>query len=306
MTKHNACIAIISSRSKCLPQCLFSLYKNFNDKYDYPVYVFYFDDIYDSSEYRDYIHRNLGANIHFRSIPYETPKHIKEEEMFYNRKDLSYVSGGEFTINRKGYLHMCNFWLNFHGYPNTEFDKYDYMMSHDDEAGYKKPMVENPFDVITDKGIDMGAYITGQRLSNGKPRQGHFDTRIGLWDFVKSFLKENNVRPKSNVLNSIVDDEKGSDKFHYLPWSDTYVLNLKFAKTDLWNKWVKAVNDSGGIYKYRWGDNELISLFAMIYQDIPMYNLGYVHNGFHDQGMFRLLQSNDLSGYAPSVKDIKK
>ena len=37
-------------------------------------------------------------------------------------------------------------------------------------------------------------------------------------------------------------------------------------KTDIWKLWIKEVNESGGIYKYRWGDNEIISLFAHFIQ----------------------------------------
>ena len=36
MKKYNACISVISSRSKCLPLCLKSLWDKWNYKYDYP------------------------------------------------------------------------------------------------------------------------------------------------------------------------------------------------------------------------------------------------------------------------------
>ena len=301
MSKLNACIGIISSRSKCLRKCLASLHKNYNHKYDYPVYVFYFDDIYDSQEYRDDIHANISPNIHFRSIPYESPSHIDESEMFYNRKDLWYVSNGNFTIKRKGYLHMCNYWVNFYDYPNTEFKQYDYIMTHDDEAGYSKHMEDDPFDVLNERGVEMAAYITGLRLRNGKPHQGHRDTRVGMWDFTKEFMIKNDVNPQFPPLKELMSDDKASENFHYLPWSDTYVFKTSFAKTDLWKKWVNAVNENGGIYKYRWGDNEIISLFGMMLQKEGIINLEYVVNGFHDQGMFRKVQN-----LAPSIKDVAK
>ena len=301
MKNLNACIAIISSRTKCLRKCIGSLYDNYNCDHDYPVYVLYFDDIYDSKEYQDEIHSNVSPNIHFRSIPYKTPSHVKEKEMFYNRKNLQYVRKGEFTIRRKGYLHMCNFWINFYGYPNTEFEKYDYLMSHDDESGYVKKMEVDPFEIVSKEPIDMTAYISGQRLRNGRPHQGHYDTRVGLWEFTKHFITENNVDPKSPLLKKLLDDNDAETNFHFLPWSDTYVLDLNFARTDLWKKWVEAVNNNGGVYKYRWGDNEIISLFGLMYQEGGIRNLGFVRDGFHDQGMFRSTQS-----YAPSIKDTRR
>ena len=87
----NACITTISSRVQCIKPCIESLWKNFNYKHDYPVYVFYFDDIYDSEELREEVRSVSSKNVHFVSIPYHTPEHLKEEELFYNRKDVWYA-----------------------------------------------------------------------------------------------------------------------------------------------------------------------------------------------------------------------
>jgi len=297
--KHNACIHIISSRDKCLEHCLKSLYDYYNYKYDYPVYVYYFDDIYDSPEYHKRIHGNISNNIHFISIPYKTPEHIPESKLYYNRKNLWYVKNN-FSINRKGYLHMCNFWSNFYSYPNTEYEKYDYAMSFDDESGYIKEMPYDPFEIMANRSEDIGALIAGQRLRDGKPHQGHLDTRINLWQFTKEFLIKNNIKPKSKLLQDLLNDDNDEWNFHYLPWADSYVIKLKIFKTDLWRKWIAAVNQSGGIYKYRWGDNEIISLFYLIYDDRPIYNLRTVEEGYHNQGLFRKLQD-----IAPNIKNVE-
>ena len=50
--KINACINILSSRTQCLPLCLESLWDKWNYRYNYPVYVHYFDDIYDDEDLR--------------------------------------------------------------------------------------------------------------------------------------------------------------------------------------------------------------------------------------------------------------
>ena len=86
MNKYNACISIISSRNKCIKPCLESLWKNYNSKYDYPVYVYYFDDIYDSQKFRKDIADSCPQKVTFCSIPYKTPDFLKEDELFYNRK----------------------------------------------------------------------------------------------------------------------------------------------------------------------------------------------------------------------------
>ncbi len=297
--KYNSCIAIISSRKACLKSCLQSLWQHFNYKHNYPTFIHYFDDIYDSPSFQEEIYR-VSTNTYLIKVPYKTPEHIKEEELYYNRTNIKYVKNS-FPIARKGYLHMCNFTFNMFGYPNTLLHNYDYIMTHDDESGYLKELPYDPFDIMIKRPEDMGAYIVGQRLKNGKPHQGHFDTRINLWPFTKAFLLNNNIIPKSKLLQDLMTYPTSEYDFHLLPWSDTYIIKTKIFSTDLWKKWSDAVNNSGGIYKYRWGDNELMSLFYMIYNDKPMYNLKTVENGYYDQGMFRKLQST-----APGVKDNEK
>ena len=292
-----ACINIISSRRNCIKHCLIDLWEKFNNKTNYPVYVYYFDDIYDSENFRKEIVEATPQNIIFKQVPYATPTFIKEEELYYNRHDLWYVRIS-FPIHRKGYLHMCHFVSNIYGYENTELDQFDYIMIHDDESGYNKEMSFNPFETLENNpDISIGAYFVGQRLKDGDPHQGHLDTRIGFWNFTKQFLLNNNITPASEKLQELMIDEKAEYNFHFIDWCDTYVINNKIFRTELWNRWISAINRHGGIYKYRWGDNEVISMFAHIYQ-------GYIHkfpaidDGYHDQGKFRHLQD-----YAPGVKN---
>ena len=297
---YNACIDIISSRRKCLPKCLDSIHKYYNHRYDYPVYVYYFDDIYDSKDYRKKIHNNISKNIHFVKIPYKTPSHLKESELFYNRRDIAYVKKA-FSISRKGYLHMCHFRCNMYGYPNTTFEKHDYAMSYDDESGYVKELPYDPVEIMANRPEDMGALICGQRLREGQPHQGHLDTRIAMWRFTRKFLAKHKITPKSKLLQDLLKDPDAERNFHFLPWADSYIIKIKMFESDLWKKWIKAVNEHGGIYRFRWGDNEIMSLFYLIYDDKPIHNLKTVEEGYHNQGLFRKVQN-----YAPSIKDTRR
>ena len=80
--------------------------------------------------------------------------------------------------------------------------------------------------------------------------------------------------------------------------ADSYVFKTELFKTEEWKQWNKELNDSGGIYKYRWGDNELNYLFFLIYHESPVYDFKTVDEGYHDQGALRHIQD-----YAPGVKD---
>ena len=131
--KLNGCINILSSRTKCLPLCIKSLWDNWNYKYNYPVYVHYFDDIYDDKNFQNEIIKFTNSDVRFRSVPYNTPKHISEKELFYNRRELWYVAGGRFGPQRKGYLHMCHFYNNLYGYPRLVLhhqDNFHHPVSH--------------------------------------------------------------------------------------------------------------------------------------------------------------------------------
>tara|TARA_A100001388_G_scaffold29422_1_gene18843 strand:- start:1967 stop:2860 length:894 start_codon:yes stop_codon:yes gene_type:complete len=294
-----ACIVILSSRKRCLFKSLQSLWKFYNYKYNYPVFVYYFDNVYDSWFYKRRVRKKISENIFFKRVDYETPKFLKEEELFYNRKDFWTVRTS-FPKKRKGYLHMCNFIINMYGYPNTDLENYDFVMTHDDEAGYVKDMKNDPFSIIANSKQLMGAYSVGSRLRYGKPHQGHLDTRYGLWNFTKEFIVKNKINPKSIQLKKLMNDSNAENNFHYIDWCDSYIINTKIFKMDLWVKWLNAVNSNGGVYKYRWGDNEIYSLFChMIQEKIICTNT--VKDGFHDQGLFRSLQD-----YAPGVKNSKK
>jgi hypothetical protein len=299
MNKLNACIVIISSRKRCIEHCLKSLWDNYNHLYDYPVYVHYFDDIYDDEVFRNKIKYSCKQRVLFKQVQYKTPAFLDEKDLYYNRRDLWYVKNS-FSIKRKGYLHMCHFTSNMYGYDDTEIHDYDYVMTHDDESGYDEHMRYDPFAKLKEEGVSIGAFFVGQRLKNGRPHQGHLDTRVGLWNFTRDFLISNKIVPKSQSLKKLLLDSNSEYNFHFLEWCDTYVIDTKIFKTELWNKWITAVNESGGIYKHRWGDNNIISIFAHIYQE-QIYNFDLVHNGPHNQGKFRALQD-----YAPSVKDVER
>lgn len=283
----DACISLISSRTKCLPLCLKSIHDHFNKNYNYPIYVHYFDDIYtDYGSIAGSDSRNrceLIPNVEFIQVPYRTPEHIPEEELFYNRTDNAYVKKC-FPKSRKGYLHMCNFVVNMYGYPNTKIHNHDYVIVFDDESGFVKD-VPHPFLHQTVE-TGMAAMVTGPRLKDAKPPQNHIDTREGLWEFVYNFGGHFYSNPLS------------AEYFHHIHWSDGYVIRTDVFDTTLWKTWVEAINENGGIYKHRWGDNEIYSLFHYLHAGYPMPSIGLVEDGYLKQDLFRKIQN-----MAPGVKD---
>jgi len=290
-----ASINILSSRHLCIGQCLKSLWNNYNNQMNYPVHVYYFDDIYTTQERRYAITSLSDQDVTFVQLEYQSPKYVPENEMFYSRADNAYARS--FGIRRKGYLHMCNFVSNMHTYPGSLSSKYNYTIVHDDESGYRKSMTIDPVEVMERSGQHIGAFVVGQRLKEGLPHQGHLDTRVGLWELTKKFIEDTGHTPENPKLRSLMTDSNAAWNFHFLDWCDTYVINNLVFESPLWKEWIRCVNESGGIYKYRWGDNEIISLFANMTQP-GIVNLGLVADNIHDQGMFRSLQD-----IAPGVRN---
>ena len=97
----------------------------------------------------------------------------------------------------------------------------------------------------------------------------------------------------------LMDDPNDQWNFHFLDWCDTYVINTDTFKTSLWREWIDTVNVHGGIYKHRWGDNEIVSLYAHMTQP-EIVNVGLVGDGTYKQDLFRRIQD-----IAPSVKNPK-
>lgn len=294
----SACIQIISSRKRALPFCLKSINRNANPG-KYPIFIHYFDDIYSSKISQILTKLIAGNNIDFINIPYKSPPHIPETEMFFNRTEFEYVRKS-FPKSRKGYLHMCHFINNIYNYKNTKIHNFDYMRVYDDECGYMQPVPFEPVKFIADKGIDFAAQFYEQRLKDGKPHSGHIATRHKLFEFLLYYMDKNNIIPKSKDLLDCLKSKKPEKSFHYLKWADTYVLKTSIFRSLEWKRWISAINKSGGVYKYRWGDNEIYTLFGLMHFEYGVYDLGFVKKGIHHQSKFRRLQD-----IAPNIKNLE-
>lgn len=298
----SACLITISSRNVAVKHSLASIWDHYNHLHDYPVYVHYFDDIYDDEEVQQQIVGDTGQKVIFKSVPYKTPAHIPKEELFYNQ-NLWYAKT-RFPINRKGYLHMCNFTCNMYGYENTELHKYDYIMTHDDDAGFVRPISFDPVAVMEQRPEMLGAFSLRQALKNGIPHQGHRDTMHTMWEFTKGYIQKHNITPPDKALESLLTDPEANEHFFYLEWPDTYVIKSAMFETSTWKTFIGAVNEYGGNYKYRWGDCAIFGIYHRIHHGAPY---GFeeegspVTTGAYNQGLFRAMQD-----WAPSIKDIDR
>ena len=287
------CIHIISSRVKCLKLSLESFYKHFNNFYDFPVYVYHFDDIY-NEDYINDIHNSLSKNIKFIQLDYGIPKNLNFNEIYFIKQK---------NPNRLGYHHMCNFWSNFYEYPKTEYHNFDIAMNFDDDSLWIKDFNYSFIEKLIQSESVMMSFNCYKYNVNHRSR----NVRTGLCALVCYYCDKYNIVPKKQWIKNLllINDNKEKEDFFQcnLVCYDTNITKLEIYKTEEHKNWMKVVNNSNGIYKFRWGDNEVLSLYHDIHYDTEVLLIGNVKTAsglttdYINPGGLR-----HITDFAPSVK----
>jgi hypothetical protein len=258
----NKCIFLISARNHLLKECLTKLNNNYNKSHNYPIIIFYHGDRYDDENFRESIREiNPNTEYRFHSIIPQIPSHIKEKDLFWNlNNDYARNFRG-----RLGYLHANYFWNNFMNFP--ELDEFDYLMRIDDDSWFKEPLEIDFFDELNNQN---GYFGTGFTWNHFGPN--HLNTRDQLFNWIKYYVKKYNVDVKNHQLRKSLDGPKDNSEFHTLKWNcgNLNVYNRKMFETDNWKQYLAEFNELSGGYRYRWGDCEVIGLYAYMYLDNPL------------------------------------
>ena len=116
--KLNATIIILAGRRELFKKTLRYFYNNWNNKFNYPVFVHCLRDVFSNEEILNL--KKKYKNLSFERVYPEVPKHINEEEL----------SITEFTMimhiiilikGRLGYLHVCYFTSNVSSFGKRMF-----------------------------------------------------------------------------------------------------------------------------------------------------------------------------------------
>ncbi|OGZ17785.1 MAG: hypothetical protein A2V72_01960 [Candidatus Nealsonbacteria bacterium RBG_13_37_56] len=268
--KPKAIIWLMGARP-CLKLALELLDKNFNNQYQYPVLVTTFGRQY-SKRFIKKIHQEISPKIKFIELAKpEIPSHIREEELFYHRKEIDYVRKS-FPRSRIGFLHTNQFVAGL-AMEFPEIRKYDYVLKMDDDHFFVKKIGFDLFKFMDDNGYKFGAFALEKSDS-----QRQRDCQIGLRELAKEYIRENNIQLQSRSL-----DREGD--WDSLVSRDPTVWAMSVFRNENWKNWWNRVNQSGGIYKYRWGDLEIHALYLRMYYpdsvwcDFDFYNKGIIKHG---------------------------
>ena len=181
--KHNAAVLMISGRREILPKTLDLFYNNWNNKYNYPVFIYDIDDVYSKKDISFY--ETKYSNLKLIKIIPKIPSGIKDEELFYNRKYNRYVKK-KFDKRRLGYLHMIYFKSNMSLFgewkcENKYLAKYDYLMIIDDDSWFKEKIEFDLFDKLNE--FPLATAVSGIYKDKNLSK-----TREKLLKFIKSYV----------------------------------------------------------------------------------------------------------------------
>ena len=281
----NAAIYVLCGRKELLYNSLKNFFENWNNSFQYPVFVHTFGKVFSKAE-KQTIQKDISHSIFFYEIKPKIPSYINENEIFYNRKYNNYVVKN-FSKKRLGYLHMCYFASNLTSFGKRgclvkDLKNYDYLMKIDDDSLIKKKINFDLFDKLN-------KYPLATAKCEISNRKDYLLVRENLLNFLKKFFIKNKVQIKNKTLLKAI---KKNDENYLLriPYScgNLDLYNMKIIKSSIFKEYIKSVNLFGGQYKYRWGDIEIINLFFYAFYKEPIYDfkftkdiyVGKVENAF--------------------------
>jgi alpha 1,2-mannosyltransferase len=259
-----------------LKTSLYFLFKNFNEKYKYPVIIFHEGD-YDSKAQTDIImsiRKSCRSLISFRALDkddFTIPSHIDINKMksCIDTKPAAYWRNEQYRM-------MCRWWIVH--FPKYAKD-YDYVMRLDDDSIIEEP-ISDLFDWLKNKNL----VYTSNML--------HVDCGIccyGMRDFMINYFKTENYKSKIDklflehdlpmnnfmmhpfrLLLSITQDPLPDIKETMKIYSPImYYNNFFITKTDFWQRkdvqdLIQEIDKDGSIFYFRWGDAPLQSLIIML------------------------------------------
>jgi len=288
--KKNGCIFLISARKNILKACLEYLNSNYNQRFNYPILIFYHGVKYDDLKFQKSIQDiNTNTKVSFHKLESKVPDHLEEKDLFYNL-NCGYV-GTDFPKSRMGYLHANYFWNNFMNY--DELGQFDYLMRIDDDSWFKAPIDFDFFEELDKRNKLMG---TGYYWTQVHHRV--LDTRVKLYQWIQDYVEKYNVDVKHEGLkqfllegeNDTIDGRRCNRSFHSMKQmsGNCSIYNRAIFKTDSWKNYLKEFNDIAGGYRYRWGDCEVQSMYYYLhiggdFMDLDLRNRGLYHNQINNR-----------------------
>jgi hypothetical protein len=170
--------------------------------------------------------------IIFRDVSKEFSPTLVKTESKWARNDPEVE---KFSI---GYRHMIRFWM---GPFLDHLKEYEYIIRVDEDC----IVGQFPTTILQEMRENKIRFSTGKIYWEFKDHPGVI---IGVQGFADEFGKENGVEPPLLTTEAPYNSVSITD-------------NLYFRNSELYTKWFKKIDEDGGIFVGRWGDNVLLGIF---------------------------------------------
>ncbi len=267
------CIFLISARKNLLKDCLKYLDQNYNKKFNYPILIFYQRNIYDDENFRNSIRSiNLNTEYRFHKINSKLPSNIKEKDLFWNL-DNPYARSFK---GRLGYLHAITFKINFINY--EQFNEFDYLMVIDDDSWFKGKIEIDLFEELDKK---KGLFATAYTWKNNQRAQY---SQYNLSNWIQTYIKKNNIKLQDSDLREAVKSVTNNDFLNSINWScgNCNIYKKEMFKSNKWKIFNQEFNKVSGGYRYRWGDCEIMSLYAYMHLKPSLINFDLISKKLYE------------------------
>lgn len=228
---------------------------NFIPNNNYPIYVFYNEDIDDSIF--SAIENFSGLKINPYKISFETEEYLKN----INDSIDEYITvegvPKKFSI---GYRHMCRFY-SYGMYDLEELKGTDYYLRLDCDSYITSKIDYDLFELMSSKD-----YIYGyNKITTDNPV-----VCKNLWEISKEYSLEN------KTLKTPIDEIQ---KYN-LYYTNFEIARFDWFKNSDYKNYFKFLDKYNGIYKYRWGDHVIKYLGIEMFLDDNKkhwFNIPYRH-----------------------------
>lgn len=289
-------------RRRYLQTSLYFLFRSFNERCHYPVLIFHEGDFTSEAieEIRAATPRGLGSLIQFREVrpaDFVPPAWATSSVVDANRTIVP-DSGG------LGYRSMCRWWIR--SLPRY-VEPYDYYMRLDDDSIIEETLAFDPFCQAIDHGVDYASNLVHME---------HPLNALGLRSLSLELLGGTD-RLRSLFISCkpdrVVEHSKFASFLRHLPdelcrhidpeelWSPiVYYSNFHIARSDLWDRpairdFLTAVDETGGIYRLRWGDAPLQTIAVAAGGDLALGRFGFRYSKRYEREQGTYVNTNHPS-----------
>ena len=207
--------------------------KFFNDAFKYPLILFHDRNIDESAQ--KLLRSWTNSSLFFQEVNFVTPQGINESQV------TDHCFGG-ISSHPMAYRNMCRFLAKgILAEPILASQKLEYVLRLDDDSVFTKPINYDIFGVMSSRQLQYGY----AKINDDVP-----DCVVGLEEAVQHYFNRKGMHQK-------------------IPWKmpQQYYNNFELSDIKLWRsadytQYINYIDVLGGIYKYRWGDAPIKSLFV--------------------------------------------